>query len=109
MMRKGLTDLIGQKIEHKIFGECEIVEIDDISQGKFTGKVLGENTLKKFIFSSQYFNNVDEYETVQVKVKRKSTPRKYKEVDYSKYRNHPLVKEIEKKERKRKSAIPELD
>lgn len=98
-MKKRLNDLMGCTIEHKFFGSCKIVEINDVECGKITVEVLKDNVLKKVIFSSQYFNDLDDYNTIQVTVKKPKNPlRKYKEVDYRKHRNHPLVKEIERRE-----------
>ena len=101
MDRTSLVNLKGTIIEHKVFGPCEIVDITSPDEGKFLGKVIKTNESKKFIFSNQFFRNIEEFETVEVEVKRTiSRKRPKRKVDLSKYRNHPLVKEIDGKEAK---------
>ena len=105
-MRKGLKDLVGHTIEHKVFGNCEVLEIINEKEGKFIGKVERDNAVKKLVFSAQYFVGLDEFKTVKIEVKKPvEQKREYKKVDLSKYRNHPLVKEIDRKEAKIKKLL----
>lgn len=99
MEKRDLSNLVGQVIEHKKLGPCEVLEIVSKDEGKFIGRVVATEEVKKLIFSSQFFNNVDEYLTVNVKVAKKVEPsRVHKKVDLDKYRNHPLVKKIDQQE-----------
>ena len=104
MQKRGLTELIGATITHKTLGVCEIIEVVSIEDGKFIGKIQSTGEVKKLIFSNQFFTDVDDFETVNVSVQKKpGTKRIRRKVDLDKYRNHPLVKEIEKQENKSKS------
>ncbi|QMS85416.1 hypothetical protein [Candidatus Xianfuyuplasma coldseepsis] len=99
MIKRGLYDLLGKTIEHKKFGLCEVLEVVQPDEGKFIGKIVDTNETKKFVFSTQFFNNINDFETVNVKVAKKATPsRVHKKVDLDKYRNHPLVKKIDQQE-----------
>jgi len=97
--KRDLTNLLGQEIDHKKLGLCEVLEITNKDEGKFVGRVTSTGEVKKFVFSNQFFNNVEEYMTVNVKVAKKVEPsRVHKKVDLDKYRNHPLVKKIDQQE-----------
>jgi len=99
MAKKGLNELIGVVLEHKTLGPCEVVEVHNAAEGKFTGKVVATGEMKRLVFASQFFLNVDEYDTVEVKVQKKNNQQRvHKKVDLDKYRNHPLVKQIDKQE-----------
>lgn len=99
MEKRDLSNLLGQEIEHKKLGLCEVLEVVNIDEGKFVGKVVATGEVKKLIFSNQFFNNVDDYLTVNVKVAKKVEPSPvHKKVDLDKYRNHPLVKKIDQQE-----------
>lgn len=108
-MKKGLTELVGHVIEHNIFGECEVIEINDLAEGKFTGRVLKDNSTKKLIFSKNYFKNIDDYESVDVPVFVRTEKRKFKEPDLSKHRNHPLVKSIDWKSSRERVKVLDHD
>lgn len=99
MIKRGLHDLLGKTIEHRKFGLCQVLEVVQPEEGKFIGKIIDTNDIKKFVFSTQFFLNIDDFETVHVKVAKKATPsRVHKKVDLDKYRNHPLVKKIDQQE-----------
>jgi hypothetical protein len=109
MQRTSVNELLGATIRHKVFGPCEIVDITNADEGKFVGKVKETNELKKFIFSKQFFVDIDNYDTVEFVVKSNARrTRAYRKADLSKYRNHPLVKELEKKET-RKNNLDDYD
>lgn len=102
MQRTSVNNLKGTVINHKVFGPCEIIDITNAEEGKFVGKVQETNELKKFIFSTQFFLDIEDYDTVEYIVKSsRRNARAYKKADLSKYRNHPLVKEVENKENKK--------
>lgn len=99
MEKRDIINLVGQVIDHKKLGLCEVLEIANKDEGKFVGKVIATGEIKKFVFSDQFFNNVEDYQTVNVKVAKKVEPsRVHKKVDMDKYRNHPLVKKIDQLE-----------
>ena len=101
-MKKGLSELVGHVIEHNVFGECEVLEINDLAEGKFTGRILKDDSIKKLIFCKNYFKNIEDYEYIDMPVYVKTEKRKFKDPDLSKHRNHPLVKSIDwKKSRER--------
>ncbi len=98
---KSIKELLNQKVEHKSLGLVEVVEIIDGEEGKFIGR-LQTGEVKKFILNPRFFNNVQDYQTKEIKVVKKiDKTRKYKKVDLDKYRKHPLVKEIDDKENKK--------
>lgn len=100
-MKQSISDLIGQTVQHKVFGNCLVLEVVDAENGKFTGKVLQDDVVKKFIFSAQFFKNVESYLTVDVVYKKPhDKTKKYKELDSKKFRNHPFVKAIDNREAK---------
>jgi len=100
MTKRPLSEAIGQTVTHKRLGPCIVDMIVAEQEGKVRVKVLDSNEDKVLIFSSQFFEGVDEFETVDVAVKSKRPQKKvHREVDLSKYRNHPLVKEIDAKEK----------
>jgi hypothetical protein len=101
---KTISDLLGKEVEHKSLGFIEVVEVTDESEGKFVGRLRLTGEIKKFILSQKFFNNVDEYHTKEIKVPKKPEKRMYKKVDLKKYREHPLVKEIDAKESKRREV-----
>lgn len=101
---KSIKDLFGLEVEHKSLGLIEVVEITDEECGKFVGRLKLTGEVKKFILSTRFFNNVQEYQTKEIKIAKKiDKTRVYKKVDLDKYRKHPLVKEIEAKENKKPS------
>jgi hypothetical protein len=105
---KSIKDLYGLEIEHRSLGLIEVVEITDEDQGKFVGRLKLSGEIKKFILNSRFFNNVEDYQTKEIKINKKiDKTRKYKKVDLDKYRKHPLVKEIDSKESKR--STPSID
>ena len=98
MEKKNISSHWNQIVIHKKLGKIKVKEVISNDDGKFVGKVLSSNEEKKFIFSSQFFV-IDENDTsYEVKVNKMYKPQRKKERDYRKYRNHPLVKDIEYKE-----------
>lgn len=101
---KSINDLFGSEVEHKSLGLIEVVEVTDEEYGKFVGRLKLTGEVKKFILNTRFFNNVEEYQTKEIKISKKiDKTRVYKKVDLDKYRKHPLVKEIEAKENKKSS------
>lgn len=96
-MKKELNNLVGEIVKHKKFGRCEVVRVLNGEEGKIICKILDSGETKTLVFSKQFFMNISSYETkdILIKAKRKQL---HKEVDYKKYRNHPLIKEIDRKE-----------
>lgn len=104
-MKKSLNNLVGHKIEHLIFGECEVVEVTNLIEGKFIGKVMKDNSTKKLIFSRNYFKNIEDYESIDLPVFVRKEKKQYKKHDYTKYRNHPLVKSIDWKANQKRILV----
>ena len=99
MKKNTIDNLIGCIVNHKKLGQCEVIEVTNSVEGKFVAKVLKTNEVKKFIFSTTFFDNIDDYESVYVApIVKKEKRVIYKEVNYEKNRNHPLVKEIDRRE-----------
>lgn len=96
-MKKALNDLMGEIVKHKKFGRCEVIKVISGDEGKIMCKILESGDIKTLVFSKQFFNNVSDYETKNIELKA-IKKQKHKEIDYKKYRNHPLVKEIDRKE-----------
>lgn len=101
---KNINDLLNCEVEHKSLGIVEVMEIVDAETGKFVGRLKLTGEVKKFILSTRFFNHVEDYHIKEVKVNKKVTKRTYKKVDLNKYRSHPLVKEIDAKENKKKAV-----
>lgn len=99
---KSINDLLGKEVEHKSLGKVEVVEITDEEKGKFVGRLQMTGEVKKFILNQRFFYHIEEYQTADVKItKTLDKTRTYKKVDLNKYREHPLVKEIDAKENKK--------
>lgn len=99
MDKRSLQYLVGQVVDHKKLGPCEVLEVISEEEGKILCKVAGTGETKRLIFSSQFFDNVDDFVTVNVSVQKKAAAQKvHKKVDLDKYRNHPLVKKIDQQE-----------
>lgn len=96
-MKKDLNNLVGEIVVHKKFGKCEVTKVINGEEGKIMCRVLESGDSKTLVFSKQFFNNVSDYETKNIELKP-IKKQKHKEVDYKKYRNHPLVKEIDRRE-----------
>jgi hypothetical protein len=96
-MKKVLNNLVGEIVKHKKFGRCEVIKVINGDEGKIMCKILESGDTKTLVFSKQFFNTVSDYKTKNVELKpiKKQI---HKEVNYMKYRNHPLVKEIDRKE-----------
>lgn len=98
-MKRNICDLLGQEITHKKFGSCEVVEIIDSASFKFKALIKETGDLKTLIFSTKFFDVEGEFESAEfADTERVKKFRPSKPVDYSKYRNHPLVKEIDRRE-----------
>jgi|GEM_PF-1294237 hypothetical protein len=99
-MKRPLHEAVGMTVHHKRLGPCYIREVVNKEEGKVKTIILNNNEEKVLIFSPQFFDGIDDFETVEVKVRIQKPKKKvHKRVDLSKYRNHPLVKEIEAKEK----------
>ena len=99
MKKRQLLDLVGSTLEHKKFGMVEVVGVEDEASGKISCKVLATNDIKKLIFTRSFFEVIDEFNDVPFQKQKTSNQKKFhKDIDYSKYRNHPLVKDIDKRE-----------
>lgn len=96
-MKKELNNLVGEIVSHKKFGKCEVIKVINGEEGKIMCKIIESNEIKTLVFSKQFFNNVSDYETINIELKP-IKKQKHKEINYMKYRNHPLVKEIDRKE-----------
>ena len=96
-MKKRINDLVGEIVKHKKFGRCEVLKIVNDDQGKIVCKVIETGEIKTLVFCKQFFDEVSKFETkeITIKVAKKQI---HKEVDYKKYRDHPLIKEIDRKE-----------
>lgn len=100
MQKRPVSEAIGQTVAHKRLGPCLVHSIVAEQEGKVKVKVLDSNEEKVLIFSPQFFEDIEDYDTVQVAIKPKRPKKRvHREVDMKKYRNHPLVKEIEAKEK----------
>ena len=108
-MKKSLQDLIGHKIEHVIFGDCEVIEVVNLEEGKFLGKIVNENVIKTLIFSKNYYKNIEDYESIELPIYRKRQKRVYRQVDSTKFRNHPFVKAIDWKIAKQRQQLIDQD
>ena len=105
-MSKKISDLIGSVINHKKYGECLVMEVTDVENYKFRAKILSTNEVKPFVFSTQFFTVEGKVKSANVQPMYKpKEKRQYKPVDYNKYRNHPLVKEIDRRESGRRVII----
>lgn len=98
-MSKYISDLVGSTITHIKYGECQVIEVTDKDSFKFNAKVISSGEIKKFVFSTQFFSVEGDFASAKIKPAPKlNKDKKYKPVDYNKYRNHPWVKEIERRE-----------
>jgi len=96
MKAKTFNDFIGGVLSHKVYGDVVVLEVTSPTEGKFIGKIMSTNEIKKFIFSKNYFKCSKEKITwYDVPVKTPYKAQRKKEVDYNKIRNHPLVKKID--------------
>ena len=108
-LNKCLQELVGHKIEHVVFGDCEVVEVISLEEGKFLGKILNDNVMKTLIFSKNYYKNIDDFESVELPTYQRRQKREYKQVDPTKFRNHPFVKAIDWKIAKERQKIFDHD
>jgi hypothetical protein len=98
--KRPLSDAIGLTVTHKRLGPCRIDAIVAEPDYKVKVNILSSNEEKVVIFSPQFFEGIDDFEAVDVAVKPRRPKKKvHRLVDMNKYRNHPLVKEIEAKEK----------
>jgi len=110
MGKKGISELLGQTIRHRKLGELEVIEICNEEECKFYGRIAETSEIKKFILSTQFFKGVSAFKTVEIKPQRSANQsNRHKKVNLNKYRNHPLVKEIDKNEKKKKSEESFID
>ena len=76
-----------------------MIKVLDCKEGKLLCKVLNTGQAKKLIFSAQYFDDVSEYKTIKTHLIIKDIKTQiHREVNYKKYREHPLVKDIDRRE-----------
>ena len=99
MNKQKAASFIGKTLNHKKYGDIYIQEFTSVAEDKFLGVIVETNELKKFVLSRQFFEGPEtiglpHHEELKV-VKRTTVKKPY---NYEKYRNHPLVKEIDKKE-----------
>jgi hypothetical protein len=99
-MKKPLKEAVGKTFNHKRLGKCLIDSVVNEVEGKIKIIVTETKEEKILIFAPQFFDGIDEYQTVNVSVKPKKVQKKvHRPVNLDKYRNHPLVKEIDAKEK----------
>ena len=98
-MKKNLYDLVGKEVKHRKYGKCQVVEVVDLKEFKISIKVFEDSAIKKVLFSSNYFEGIDDYESLVLPEYVKKDKRVHKKPDINKYRRHPLVKSIDAKER----------
>ncbi len=100
IMKRPLHEAVGMTVNHKRLGPCYIEEVVNEEEGKVKTIILNNNEEKVLIFSPQFFDGIDDFKTVEIKLPVQKPKKKvHKRVDLRKYRNHPLVKEIEAKEK----------
>ena len=104
-MKKSIVELVGSVMNHKKFGPCEIIEINDLEACKVTSRIVSTNEIKNLILSSQFFDGLQGYIPANVVLAKKPVKVVHREVDYAKHRNHPLVKEIDRREAGLRSAV----
>lgn len=111
MNKKGLNDYLHQSIRHRVLGDIVVKEITSLDEGKFIGEVQDTKDLKRFIFSNKFFISEEEIEWADVELHEAYKGQHKKQRDYSKIRNHPFVKEIDRRDEKRKNRVlpEELD
>lgn len=102
--KKNISYHWNQVVIHKKLGKVLVKEITSSEEGKFVGEILSTNETKKFVFSSQFFEIGFDDTSYDVKVNTLYKPQRKKERNYAKYRNHPLVKDIEYKENRIRKA-----
>ena len=106
MGKREIATLLNTMVEHKHFGQCKVIDIIDQVSGKIVIELAKSKEIKKVVFSKQYFYCIDDYKTVDHEIKNTiSKKRVYKKTDVKKYRNHPLVQEINRKEDVYLSAV----
>lgn len=98
-MPKTISDLVGSVITHNKYGECHVIEVTDKDSFRFRGQIISTGEIKQFVFSTNFFTVSEEVESAKIKptIKNQKVVQ-YKPVDYKKHRNHPLVKEIDRRE-----------
>ncbi len=97
-MQRNMYDLVGKELKHKKFGMCQVVDVIDLKEYKILIKILEDSTMKKVLFSSNYFEGIEDYESLVLQEYVKKEKREYKKPDLGKYRRHSLVKAIDAKE-----------
>lgn len=106
MGKRDLIELQGTVITHNRVGACEVLEILHSQTGKAKVRIVDTNEVKTFVISTQFFSGIDDFNTPRVmKTPVKKTKHIHRKVDLDKYRNHPLVKQIDQQERKRRKSI----
>jgi hypothetical protein len=106
--QRDLGELVGNVITHSKVGACEVLQVLDVNTAKASLRILDTNEVKTFVISPQFFTGVEDYKTnVSVKTPVKKTKHIHRKVDLDKYRNHPLVKQIDQQESKRLRAMVE--
>lgn len=98
-MKKTIKDLVGDIITHTKYGACKVVEVTNLEECKFKGMIMETGELKQFVFSTKFFKVKGEFEFSKIELAKKVVHhRPHKPIDYNKHRNHPLVKEIDRRE-----------
>lgn len=99
MKKRDIVEVEGSTLTHKKLGLCEVLKVIDYKEGTLSCKVLETGLTKTLIFDSKYFENVSDFQTVKLNIVNKPSKNKvHKEVNYKKYRDHPFVKEIDRRE-----------
>ncbi|PAT00967.1 hypothetical protein CI105_09140 [Candidatus Izimaplasma bacterium ZiA1] len=98
MQKQTAEALVGRYLYHTIFGNIYVKEVLSAKEDKIRGVVESSGEEKTFVISSNYFSDPNGT-MFKKKFEEKPVRKKVKaEIDYKKYRNHPLVKQIDKKE-----------
>jgi hypothetical protein len=109
LKKKTLVDMVDQTIQHKIHGNVVIKEVISTNDYTFWGEVQSSNELKRFVFSDRFFQSSEDVKWKKLEDQATYKPQKKKPRDYDKYRNHPLVKEIDRREMRLRMQLLEAD
>ena len=98
MQKQTAEALVGRFLNHTKYGNIIVKEVLSAKEDKIRGIIESTGEEKTFVLSSNYFSDPKGI-MFKKKFEEKPVRKKVKvEVDYKKYRNHPLVKQIDKKE-----------
>ncbi len=106
-MKKTIKDLVGDIITHTKYGPCKVIEVTNLEESKFKGMIVETGEYKQFVFNTKFFAVKGEFEFSKIELAKKVVHhRPHKPIDYNKHRNHPLVKEIDRREAGIRVRIP---